>query len=102
MSEQGAIVTTSRTAEFVRRLTAPEPAVLAQLQRPDEITSRILDATLEQAELVGMRRITMEDVARSSECGASRWKTSLVAAGSGGRPCTVASPPKPPSSMPSS
>jgi len=62
-------VTTSRTAEFVRRLTAPEPAVLAQLERPDEITSRILDATLEQAELVGMRRITMEDVARRSGVG---------------------------------
>jgi AcrR family transcriptional regulator len=62
-------VTMSRTAEFVRRLTAPEPAVLAQLHRPDEITTRILAATLEQAELVGMRRITMEDVARRSGVG---------------------------------
>lgn len=62
-------MTTSRTAEFVRRLTAPEPAVLAQLHLPDDITTRILGATLEQAELVGMRRITMEDVARRSGVG---------------------------------
>ena len=60
---------TSRTAEFVRRLTAPEPAVLAQLRHPDDITTRILGATVEQAELVGMRRITMEDVARRSGVG---------------------------------
>jgi AcrR family transcriptional regulator len=62
-------VNASRTAEFVRRLTSPGPAVLAQLHRPDDITTRILDATLEQAELVGMRRITMEDVARRSGVG---------------------------------
>jgi AcrR family transcriptional regulator len=62
-------VTTSRTAEFVRRLTAPEPAVLAQLHQPDDITTRILGASLEQAELVGIRRITMEDVARRSGVG---------------------------------
>jgi AcrR family transcriptional regulator len=62
-------VSTSRTAEFVRRLAAPEPAVLAQLHDPDDITTRILGATLEQAELVGMRRITMEDVARRSGVG---------------------------------
>ena len=62
-------MSTSRTAEFVRRLIAPEPAVLAQLHHPDDITTRILDATLEQAELVGMRRITMEDVARRSGVG---------------------------------
>src|SRR6202011_1472443 len=62
-------VKTSRTADFVRRLTAPEPSVLAQLHQPDDITSRILDATVEQAELVGMRRITMEDVARRSGVG---------------------------------
>jgi AcrR family transcriptional regulator len=62
-------VTTSRTAEFVRRLTSPEPAVLAQVHQPDDITTRILGATLEQAELVGMRRITMEDVARRSGVG---------------------------------
>ena len=60
---------TSRTAEFVRRITAPEPAVLAQLGRPDDITTRILAACVEQAELVGMRRITMEDVARRSGVG---------------------------------
>jgi AcrR family transcriptional regulator len=53
----------------VRRLAAPEPAVLAQLHDPDDITTRILGATLEQAELVGMRRITMEDVARRSGVG---------------------------------
>jgi AcrR family transcriptional regulator len=62
-------VTTSRTADFVRRVTAPEPAVLAQLHRPDDITTRILAATIEQAEHVGMRRITMEDVARRSGVG---------------------------------
>ena len=62
-------MSTSRAAEFVRRLTAPEPAVLAQLHEPDAITTRILRATIEQAELVGMRRITMEDVARRSEVG---------------------------------
>ena len=62
-------MSTSRTAEFVRRLTAPEPAVLAQLHRPDAITTRILGATIEQAELVGMRRITMDDVARRSGVG---------------------------------
>ena len=56
-------MTASRTADFVRRLTAPEPAVLAQLHRPDDITARILAATVEQAEHVGMRRITMEDTA---------------------------------------
>jgi AcrR family transcriptional regulator len=53
----------------VRRLTAPEPSVLAQVHRPDDITTRILVATLEQAELVGMRRITMEDVARRGGVG---------------------------------
>jgi AcrR family transcriptional regulator len=62
-------VTTSRTADFVRRVTTPEPAVLAQLHRPDDITNRILAATIEQAEHVGMRRITMEDVARRSGIG---------------------------------
>ena len=34
-------MTTSRTADFVRRLTAPQPAVLAQLHHPDDITTRI-------------------------------------------------------------
>lgn len=62
-------MTSSRTAEFVRRLTSPEPAVLAQVHEPDDIAARILAATLEQAELVGMRRITMEDVARRSGVG---------------------------------
>jgi AcrR family transcriptional regulator len=62
-------VTSSRTAEFVRRLAEPDPAVVAQVDNPDEITSRILHAALEQAELVGMRRSTMEDVARRSGVG---------------------------------
>jgi AcrR family transcriptional regulator len=62
-------VTSSRTAEFVRRLTDPDPAVLAQLDNPDEITTRILRATLELAEMIGMRRSTMEDVARRSRVG---------------------------------
>ncbi|RAU92275.1 TetR/AcrR family transcriptional regulator [Mycobacterium colombiense] len=60
---------TTRTAEFVRRLTEPDPVVLAQVVDPDEITARILAATIEQAELVGMRRITMEDIARRSGVG---------------------------------
>jgi AcrR family transcriptional regulator len=47
----------------------PDPAVVAQLDDPDEITSRVLDAALEQAELVGFRRTTMEDVARRSGVG---------------------------------
>ena len=62
-------MTSTRTADFVRRLTEPDPVVLAQLENPDEITTRILAATLEQAELVGIRRITMEDVARRSGVG---------------------------------
>ncbi|GAB7142599.1 TetR/AcrR family transcriptional regulator [Mycobacterium riyadhense] len=62
-------MTATRTAAFVRRLTTPDPAVLAQLQNPDEITTRILDAALEQAELVGIRRTTMEDIARRSGLG---------------------------------
>lgn len=62
-------MTSTRTAEFVRRLTEPDPVVLAQVDNPDEITARILAATLKQAELVGMRRTTMEDVARRSGVG---------------------------------
>jgi AcrR family transcriptional regulator len=62
-------VPSSPTAEFVRRLTEPDPAVVAQVDNPDEITTRILRAALEQAELVGMRRSTMEDVARRSGVG---------------------------------
>jgi AcrR family transcriptional regulator len=50
----------------VARLAAPTPETLAQLQEPDEATARILRATLEQAELVGVRQITMDDVARRS------------------------------------
>ncbi|WP_197373974.1 TetR/AcrR family transcriptional regulator [Mycolicibacterium baixiangningiae] len=59
----------TRTADFVRRLADPDPAVLARIRETDAITTRILDATLEQAELVGVRRTTMEDVARRSGVG---------------------------------
>lgn len=59
----------TRTTEFVRRLAEPDPAALARVSQPDAITTRILDATLEQAELVGIRRMTMEDVARRSGVG---------------------------------
>jgi AcrR family transcriptional regulator len=62
-------MTSNRTAEFVQRLTEPDPAMLAQLLDPDELTTRILRATLEQAELVGIRRTTMEDVARRGGVG---------------------------------
>jgi AcrR family transcriptional regulator len=62
-------MTSTRTAEFVRRIAEPDPAVVAQVDNPDEITTRILSASLEQAELVGMRRTTMEDVARRSGVG---------------------------------
>ena len=55
--------------EFIRRIAEPDPAVVAQLDNPDQITTRILAAALEQAELVGMRRSTMEDVARRSGVG---------------------------------
>lgn len=54
----------SRTAEFVRRIITPDPAVLAQVRDPDDITARILGAALEQFETVGVRRSTMDDVAR--------------------------------------
>jgi AcrR family transcriptional regulator len=62
-------VTLTRTAEFVRRIAHPDPAVVAQVDNPDEITTRVLRAALEQAELLGMRRTTMEDVARRSGVG---------------------------------
>jgi AcrR family transcriptional regulator len=42
---------------------------LARIREPDAITTRILKATLEQAELIGVRRTTMEDVARRSGVG---------------------------------
>ncbi|HEX4557613.1 MAG TPA: helix-turn-helix domain-containing protein [Mycobacterium sp.] len=62
-------MTSTRTEEFVRRIAQPDPALLAQLDHPDEIATRILRATLEQAELIGIRRTTMEDVARRSGVG---------------------------------
>lgn len=62
-------MTSARTAEFVRRIAEPDPAVLAQVDNPDEITTRILRAALEQAELLGIRRSTMDDVARRSGVG---------------------------------
>jgi AcrR family transcriptional regulator len=61
--------TRTRTADFVRRLAEPDPAVLARVSEPDELSARILAAALEQAELVGIRRITMEDVAKRSGVG---------------------------------
>lgn len=62
-------MTSSRTEDFVRRLASPDPRVAALLENPDDITTRILRAALEQAELVGLRRSTMEDVARRSGVG---------------------------------
>ncbi|WP_029111683.1 TetR/AcrR family transcriptional regulator [Mycobacterium sp. URHD0025] len=62
-------MTSTRTADFVRRLAEPDPAMLARVREPDPISTRILSATLEQAELVGIRRTTMEDVARRSGVG---------------------------------
>lgn len=62
-------MTSSRTEDFVRRLADPDPAVAALVDNPDEITTRILRAGLEQAELIGMRRSTMEDVAKRSGVG---------------------------------
>lgn len=62
-------MTSSRTAEFVRRIADPDPAIVALVDNPDEITTRILRAALEQAELIGMRRSTMDDVARRSGVG---------------------------------
>ncbi|MDF3342028.1 helix-turn-helix domain containing protein [Mycolicibacterium septicum] len=62
-------MTSTRTADFVRRLAEPDPAVLARVREPDPISTRILSATLQQAELVGIRRTTMEDVARRSGVG---------------------------------
>jgi AcrR family transcriptional regulator len=62
-------MTASRTAEFVERLASPPPETLALLRDPDDATARILRATLEQAELVGVRRLTMDDVARRSGVG---------------------------------
>ena len=51
-------------ADFVQRLFEPDPAVRSQLAKPDDITKRILRAALEQFELVGVRRTTMEDISR--------------------------------------
>ncbi|MUL47489.1 TetR/AcrR family transcriptional regulator [Mycobacterium sp. CBMA293] len=62
-------MTSSRTEDFVRRLAEPDPTVAALVEHPDDITTRILRAAIEQAELVGMRRSTMEDVARRSGVG---------------------------------
>jgi AcrR family transcriptional regulator len=56
-------------AEFVRRIATPDAAVLAQLADPDEITIRILRGALAQFELIGVRRTTMEDIARRSDVG---------------------------------
>jgi AcrR family transcriptional regulator len=63
------LVNKTRTAEFMRQLSALAPDALEQLEEPDEFTARILAATREQAEEVGIRRITMDDVARRSGLG---------------------------------
>ncbi|HEY1841287.1 MAG TPA: helix-turn-helix domain-containing protein [Mycobacterium sp.] len=59
----------TRTEEFVQRIADPDPAVMTLVDQPDAITARILRAALEQAELVGLRRTTMEDVARRGGVG---------------------------------
>ncbi|WP_307188357.1 TetR/AcrR family transcriptional regulator [Nocardia alba] len=51
-------------------MVEPDPAVLAQVLEPDEIATRVLRGAREQFELVGIRRTTMEDVAR--HCGIAR------------------------------
>lgn len=56
-------------ADFVRRVTAPEAELLARVQNPDETTARILDAARSQFEMLGIRRSTMDDVARRSRLG---------------------------------
>jgi AcrR family transcriptional regulator len=61
--------TVTRTAEFMRRVAALDPAKLAQIGEDDEVTSRILRTAQEQFELVGIRRTTMEDIARQSNVG---------------------------------
>jgi AcrR family transcriptional regulator len=62
-------VASTRTEEFVQRIADPDPAVMTLVDQPDAITARILRAALEQAELVGLRRTTMEDVARRGGVG---------------------------------
>jgi AcrR family transcriptional regulator len=57
------------STEFLHRITAPNPDILAQILNPDATTARILRCALEQGELVGMRRTTMEDIARRSGVG---------------------------------
>jgi AcrR family transcriptional regulator len=61
--------TVTRTAEVIRRVAALDPAKLAQIGEDDEITNRILRTAQEQFELVGIRRTTMEDIARQSSVG---------------------------------
>lgn len=60
----------NRTAEFVRRIAAPDPAAKAMLGETDEITNRILRTAQEEFELVGIRRTTIEDIAR--RCGVGK------------------------------
>lgn len=60
----------TRTAEFMQRVTAPDSAVVALIGDADEITTRILRTAQEQFELVGIRRTTMEDIAR--QCGVGK------------------------------
>jgi AcrR family transcriptional regulator len=60
----------TRTAEFIRRVTAPDSTVVSQLGEADHITGQILRTAQEQFELVGIRRTTMEDIAR--QCGVGK------------------------------
>jgi AcrR family transcriptional regulator len=69
MSVGKEVVKLTGTTEFVRRIATPNPAVIAQLADPDEITTRILRGALAQFELIGVRRTTMEDIARRSDVG---------------------------------
>ena len=62
--------TVTRTAEFMRRMTAPDSTALSQLGQADHITGQILRTAQEQFELVGIRRTTMEDIAR--KCGVGK------------------------------
>lgn len=59
----------TRTAEFVRRVAAPDQGLLELLSAPDEITTRILRAALEQFEAAGIRRSTVDDVSRRAGLG---------------------------------
>lgn len=56
------------TADFLRRVTDPGPSAV-QIDETDEITTRILQVALQQFEMIGVRRTTLQDVARRSGVG---------------------------------